>query len=203
MLNPFAIKRLEQFYRQRFQPLNDCPVARRKNTPPGCPDLMVMRMLCQRPDGRLMQVLGTIGASEFRLPREEDVPARRNEYVTFLPADWDLDDPQHRWVMDMLADLSDYAADAKRPLYYGHKLDMRQTHALLHAADDMNMAGAVLLAPLSNSEPMTCRTGLFTQVNIIHMMPITAAELDRKSIELVQQFYPETGEVRFLCARHR
>lgn len=188
-----------------FQPLNDSPVASRRNTPPGCPDLSVMRMLSRRPDGQMMQVLATIGASEFRLPREKGVPANRNEYVTFLPANWDLDDPKHKWIMDMLADVSDFTAEVKEPFYYGHKLEMTDGSALHHAADDVNMAGVVLLAPLNDEreETITCRTGLFSRVNIIHMMPVTAQELTRKPTELIAQFYPESGEARYLCARSR
>lgn len=205
MLNPIARRLLEQHYMNLFQPLNDSPVAVRRNTPPGCPDLSVMRMLSRRPDGQLMQVLATIGASEFRLPREKGVPAKRNEYLTFIPADWDMDDPQHRWVLDMLADVSDFTAEVRKPFYYAHKLDMANGTSLHYADKDVNMAGVVLLAPLNDEreQTITCRTGLFSRVNIIHMMPVTAQELTRKPAELIAQFYPESGEVRYLCARSR
>lgn len=205
MLNAIARTLLERHYAKVFQPLTDSPVTSRRNTPPGCPDLFVMRMLSQAPNGQLMQVLATIGASEFALPREKGIPANRNEYVTFVPADWDMDAPEHRWVLDMLADVSDFTADAREPFYYAHKLDMTEATAPCLTNEENNMAGVVLLAPLNDEreQTMTCRTGLFSRVNIIHMMPVTAAELKQTPAELIRNFYPESGELRFLCARKR
>jgi len=205
MLNPIARNLLEQHYKKLFQPLGDCTFSRRTNPRKGCPDLTVMRLLSRGADGQLMQVLATIGVSEFRLPRENGIPANRNEYVTFLPADWNMDDPKHRWVMDILADLSDYTAEEHVSIYYGHTMDMTDGDALYNADKDINMAGIVLLAPLNDesAECITCRTGFFSQVNIIHMMPVTAQELKLKPSELIKQFYPDSGEVRFLCARQR
>jgi len=205
MLSTLAKRLLEQHYVRIFEPLTDVTVSLRRNTPPGCPDLYVARMLSREPDGRLMQVLATIGASEFRLPREKGIPANRNEYVTFVPADWNMDDPHHRWVMDMLADISDFTAEVRSPFYYAHTLDMTESSSLSSAGADFNMAGAVLLAPLNNEDEqfMTCRTGLMSRVNIIHMMPVTAQELKQKPSELIRKFYPASGEMHFLCARSR
>lgn len=205
MLSHTAQVLLKQHYQRMFEPLNDCPVAVRTNTAPGFPELQVMRMLARRPDGQLMQVLGTIGASVTKLPRREGVPCQRNEYVTFLPADWDLDDPKHKWVMDMLADASDFAAEQRVDFYYADRLDMREGTAPSHADADINMVGCMLLAPLNNEDEafMTCRTGLFSRVNIVHVMPITAEELEADRAGLRERFYPESGEPRYLCARSR
>ena len=78
MLTPIAVRLLTQHYLRMFKPLTDCTVTRRVNTLPRYPDLAVMRMLARRPDGGLMQVLATIGASAVRLPRRKGSPARRN-----------------------------------------------------------------------------------------------------------------------------
>ena len=205
MLNPIARQLLVQHYQRMFEPLNDCPVAVRTNTVPGYPELSLMRMLSRRPDGQLMQVLATIGASETKLPRREGIPGRRNEYVTFLPADWDLDDPKHRWIMDLLANAADFAAVEHADFYYGDRLDMRGSAAPSQTDPDVNMAGCMLLAPLNNEDEgfMTCRTGLFTRVNIIHIMPITAEELEGERAGLRERFYPDSGEPCYLCARSR
>ena len=50
---------------------------------------------------------------------------------------------------------------------------------------------------------LACRTGLFSRVSIIHMMPVTASEMEMDDEALQRLFYPESGEVRFLCARKR
>lgn len=205
MPNPLARNLLEQHYKKLFQPLGECTFTSRNNSRGGCPDLTVMRMLSRRADGQLMQVLATIGVSEFRLPREDGIPANRNEYVTFVPADWDMDDPKHRWVLDMLADLSDYTAENHVAIYYGHKVDMTDSDALYNADEDVSMAGVVLLAPLNDEreECITCRTGILSRVNIIHMMPVTGGELQQMPSELIRRFYPDSGEARYLCARKR
>lgn len=205
MLSPIAKQLLVQHYQRMFEPLNDCPVAVRTNTVPGYPELSLMRMLSRRPDGQLMQVLATIGASETKLPRREGIPGRRNEYITFLPADWDLEAPEHRWIMDLLADVADFAAEERTDFYYADRLDLRVGTALEHADDDVNMVGCMLLAPLNNEDEdfMTCRTGLFTRVNIIHIMPITAEELESERTGLRERFYPDSGEPCYLCARSR
>lgn len=45
MLSPIARQLLVQHYQRMFEPLNDCPVAVRTNTVPGCPELSLMRIL--------------------------------------------------------------------------------------------------------------------------------------------------------------
>lgn len=204
MLNPIAKRLLASHYAEAFQPLNEPEFAEREDERHPCRGLAVMRMLCRRPDGQLMQVLGTIGASAHRLPRERDGGECRNEYVTFVPADWDLDDEKHQWILDMLGDLADYTAETKRPLTYGHSVDMYGSDRD-YLPDDVNMTACMLMEPYDGRQPelLTCRTGLLSRVSIIHMMPVTAEELKDGYDALADRFYPESGEVRFLCARSR
>lgn len=192
-------------YLRMFEPLNDCLFAQRTNTAPGRPGLIVMRILTQRPDGQLMQVLATIGASATRLPRREGIPNRRNEYVTFLPANWDVEDPKHRWIIDMLADISDFTATEHADLYYADRLDMRKGSALRQVDEDVNMAGCMMLLPLDSEDDsfISCRTGLFTRVNIVHAMPITTDELEMARDGLRERFYPESGDPCYISARNR
>lgn len=204
MLNTFAKRRLARHYAEHFQPLNEPEYAERDDGSHSCRGLNVMRMLCRRPDGRLMQVLGTIGASQSRLPREKGGGEPRNEYVIFVPAEWDLDREEHQWVLNLLGDLADYTCDVKKPLTYGHRVDMYSDASEL-LPEDVNMTGCALLEPLGGKCPElhSCRTGLLSRVSILHVMPITADELQLEGEKLQEQFYPKSGEVKFLCARKR
>lgn len=204
MLNPIAQRLLASHYAEFFEPLNEPEFAEREDESHPCAGLTVMRMLCRRPDGQMMQVLATIGASAHRLPREQGGGEARNEYITFLPADWDMDDEKNQWILDMLGDLADYTAEAKRPLTYGHSVDMYGADPDF-LPEDVNMSACALLSPFGSKKPelLTCRTGLLSRVSIIHMMPVTAVELMDGVDALKKRFWPESGEVRFLCARKR
>ena len=204
MLNPIARHLLMAHYDELFQPLNEPDFAERDSDAHPCRGLMVVRMLTRTPDGRMMQALATIGASQRALPRDRDGGERRNEYVVFLPADWDLDDEKHQWIMDMLGDLADYTCEVDRPLTYGHHVDMYGDEPDF-LPEGVNMTGCVLLPPYGGRRPeaLTCRTGLISRVSLIHMMPITADELQMDYEALLDRFYPADGETRFLCERNR
>lgn len=205
MLNPFARNLLMAHYDEHFQPLNEPDFAERDSDAHPCGGLMVVRMLSRTPDGRMMQALATIGASQRALPREKDGGERRNEYVTFLPADWDLDDEKHQWILNMLGDLADYTCEVDRPLTYGHHVEMYTDDDAVDLPEDVNMTGCVLMKPFGGARPelLTCRTGLFSKVSLIHMMPVTAEELKLDHAKLVNRFYPAAGAAEFLCARQR
>lgn len=204
MLNRFAQRLLMAHYEELFQPLNEPEFAERDSDAHPCGGLLVVRMLSRRPDGQLMQVLATIGASQRRLPHDPEGGEARNEYILFVPPDWNLEEEQHQWVMDMLGDLADYTCQTNRPLSYGHTLDMygSDPDAL---PEGVNMTGCVLLKPFAGrrQEALTCRTGLFSRVSIIHAMPVTAQELTLDESALQEQFYPAGDAVRFLCERFR
>lgn len=204
MLNPIARNLLMAHYEEVFQPLNEPEFAERDADGHPCEGLVVVRMLTRTPDGRMMQALATIGASQRALPREEGGGERRNEYVAFIPADWDLDDEKHQWIMDMLGDLADYTCEIDRPLTYGHRVDMYGAEPDF-LPEDVNMSACVLLEPFDGKRPevLTCRTGIFSRVSLIHMAPITAAEMEMDYDALADMHYPESGEVRFLCERKR
>ncbi|MBQ2952665.1 MAG: suppressor of fused domain protein [Clostridia bacterium] len=203
MLNRIAQRLLMAHYEEVFQPLNEPEFAERDSAGHPCAGLMVVRMLCRRPDGQLMQVLATIGASQHLLPRDPEGGEPRNEYVLFAPADWDLQDEKHQWLLDLLGDLADFTCQADHPLSYGHSIDMYTDPTEL--PEDVNMTGCMLLQPFGGKRPevLTCRTGLFSKVSIIHAMPVTAEELKMSEAELNERFYPASGEIRFLCARKR
>ena len=208
MLNPIARNLLMAHYEEVFQPLNDPEFAERDSDAHPCGGLVVVRMLTRTPDGRLMQAVATIGASQRALPRDKRDPnsgEARNEYVIFVPADWDLDKEENQWVLDLLGDLADYTCgEVERPLTYGHRLDMYggDPDAL---PEGVNMTGCILLEPFGGQRPelRSLRTGLFSRVSLLHAMPLTAGEMEMDEEALQERFYPASGEVRFLCARSR
>lgn len=54
------------------------------------------------------QVLATIGASDVRLKKDPRTISDRNEYVTFVPADWDMTAPENCWVLNLLGTTAHY-----------------------------------------------------------------------------------------------
>lgn len=164
---------------------------------------------------RPYRVLATIGASDHAMRPKPHSLTDRNEYVTFVPADWDLQAPEHRWVLVLLEDVAQYPRSADTMLTYSHTLDFSAPMADLQS-DDFNMCGAGLLFPQAceNTNVLRCKTGLMETVTILHMVPLTMAEMDR-IIERRKQgdpdwtdmFYPEEDDARetlpFLCARKR
>lgn len=169
---------------------------------------------------RPFRVLATIGASDHAMrPKPHDL-SDRNEYVTFVPADWDLDAPEYRWIVNLLQMVAQYPHEAETMITYSHTLDMTAVMEELHS-EDFNMCGAGLLFPqvCDDTNVLRCRTGFFETVTILHMMPLTRAEMDeinRRRQEGViadggpdwsDMFYPEDDEayacMPFLCARKR
>lgn len=204
MLNPIARNLLMAHYEEVFQPLNEPEFAERESEEHPCRGLLVVRMLTRTPDGRMMQALATIGASQRALPREEGGGEARNEYVVFVPAQWDLEAEENLWVLDMLGDLADYTCEIDRPLTYGHRIDMYAEDPS-DLPEDVNMTGCFLMEPFGGERPelRAIRTGIFSKVSLIHMMPVTAQEMEMDDDALQRLFYPGSGEVRFLCDRRR
>ena len=164
---------------------------------------------------RPFRVLATIGASDHAMRPKPDDLTDRNEYVTFIPADWDLGVPEHRWVLALLQDVAQYPFSAQTMITYAHTLDYSGPMADLQA-DDFNMCGAGLLFPevCEDTGVLRCRTGLMETVTILHMMPLTRQEMDaiiarrqQGNPEWSDMFYPEDdaeySRLPFLCARKR
>lgn len=185
------------------------------------PDSLHIDVVCLAPTKeRPYQVLGTIGASDYAMKPKPHSLTDRNEYVTFVPADWDLNAPEHRWIVHLLEAVAQYPHEAKTMVTYSHTLDLTVMLEELQS-DDFNMCGAGLLFPevCDDTSVLRCKTGLFETVTILHMMPLTRAEMDaiierRKQGDPAQgdhdwsdMFYPEDDaayeKLPFLCARKR
>lgn len=169
---------------------------------------------------RPYRVLATIGASDHAMRPRPHTLTDRNEYVTFVPADWDLQAPEHRWVLVLLEDVAQYPLSASTMITYSHTLDYSGPMADLQS-DDFNMCGAGLLFPqvCEDTNVLRCKTSLLETVTILHMMPLTMAEMNeinrrRKEGNVADggpdwsdMFYPEDDaeyeKLPFLCARKR
>lgn len=161
---------------------------------------------------RPFQVLATIGASDYKMKNAPKSLSARNEYVTFVPADWDLNQPEYRWIVGLLQAVASYPKDAETMISYGHTLDLTVDLEGLQS-EDFNMLGAGLLFPEACDDPdvLRCKTGLLDTVTILHMMPLTRAEMDtiiarreQGEPDWADLFYPEEEDaMRFLCARKR
>ncbi len=156
---------------------------------------------------RPYQVLATIGASDYAMKGRFADLSNRNEYVTFVPANWDLSDPKNRWVLHMLQVAAAYPREEQTVFTYGHDLDLS---VIMEDYPDTNMVGAVLLFPEAYPvDILRCRTGLTSRATILHMMPVTRAELDEQMKDpewCSDHFYPEddlSATPSFLCARQR
>lgn len=169
---------------------------------------------------RPYRVLATIGASDYAMRPKPHSLTDRNEYVTFVPADWDLQSPEHRWVLMLLQEVAQFPHGQQTMITYSHTLDFSAPMADLQS-DDFNMCGAGLLFPqvCEDTDVLRCRTGLLETVTILHMMPLTRAEMDAIILrrkhgnpaegdhDWSDMFYPENDaeydKLPFLCARRR
>ena len=143
---------------------------------------------------RPFQVLATIGASDYAMRPKPHSLTDRNEYVTFVPAEWDLNDEKYRWVLVLLQEVAQYPHEAKTMISYSHTLDFSGPMEEMQS-DDFNMCGAGLLFPqvCEDTSILHCKTGLFETVTILHMMPLTCTEMDR-IIALRQLSNPASGD---------
>lgn len=157
---------------------------------------------------RPFQVLATIGASEYAMKGAPKSLSNRNEYVTFVPADWDMGDKANHWLLYMMQEVACYPKASGVFISYGHDLDL--SPVMDNLPDDVNMVGAALIFPqVYDPTILRCKTGLFSTVTILHLMPITRAEMDEQMKNpdwCSERFYPndEVDEsMSFLCARNR
>ncbi len=177
---------------------------RNQNDPDG-PHLDVV-LFAPTPE-RPFQVLATIGASEYAMKGHFGSLTNRNEYITFAPADWDFTAPEHRWLLHMLQVVAAYPRQEQAMLTYAHSLDLS---VIMEEYPETNMIGAALMFPeVCEPDILRCKTGLFSTATILHMMPITRAEMDeqlRYPDWCTERFYPDDEPdeaMSFLCARNR
>ena len=100
-MNPIARHLLYNHYCDYLDPLNEPEFAQRQDANPALPPVEVVRMLITGPGHQLMQAICTMGVSDVRLRRGRAKSPRHVEFMALVPAAWDLQDPEHWWVMDM------------------------------------------------------------------------------------------------------
>lgn len=211
-MNQKKFDKLYQHYIQHFvaekEPMIFHPIA-------DAPGTLHIDVVCFAPTQELpFQVLATIGASDYQMKPKPNSLTDRNEYITFVPADWDLSAPEHRWIVHLLEAVAQYPHEAKTMVTYAHTLDLTALMDELQS-EDFNMCGAGLLFPeVCSTDVLRCKTGLFEAVTILHVMPLTRGEMDtiieRRRLgnpDWSEMFYPEDGAAfgkrPFLCARKR
>lgn len=182
------------------------------HTKPG--ELHVDIVLIKPSEAFPFQVLATIGASDIRLKKDPRTISDRNEYVAFVPADWDMTAPENVWVLNLLGATAQYPKETGELITYSHTIDCSAILEDLQS-DDFNMTAVGLLFPeVTASGVLRCKTGLFENVTILQMMPLTRAEMDeiiarreKGTPDWADMFYPEDdtayNQMPFLCARKR
>ena len=158
---------------------------------------------------RPFQILATMGASDFAMPGRYGELTNRNEYITFAPADWDFDDERYRWLADWLFTVAHYPRLSGEGVTYAHTLDMTQVRDE-QPGEDFNMTAVQIMFPqVFDTGVLRARLGLLRTATILHMMPITGAELhevrEGGNLEAVidRVYSDEPGNMNFLSARFR
>ena len=203
-MNPIARHLLYNHYCDYLDPLNEPEFAQRQDANPALPPVEVVRMLIAGPGHQLMQAICTMGVSDVRRRRGRAKSPRHVEFMALVPAAWDLQDPEHWWVMDMMANLCDFTMKTRTPIDVGHTIDMSPQEGDL--PEGVNMEGVVLLPPAHGGDGIAlCPTGLLRRVSVLMMLPVTRAELEenRQHQTLLDRFAPKEGNPVFLCARSR
>ncbi len=168
-------------------------------------DIAVYRANKNRP----FQILATMGASDHAMRGKFGSLSNRNEYITFAPADWDFNDEKYNWLPQWLFTTAHYSRLTGDGVSYAHTLDMTQVIDA-RPSEDFNMTAVQIMFPQAiDVGVLRAKLGLLRTATILHMMPITEAELhevrEGGNLEAVMdRIYGENaGEFDFLAALHR
>lgn len=159
---------------------------------------------------RRYQILATMGASDYAMRGKFGTLTNRNEFITFPPADWRFENDKDRWLCDWLSLTANYARLSGEPVTYSHTLDMSQVIDS-KTDEDFNMTAVQILFPqaIEDTGVLRAKLGLMRTATILHMMPLTEAELhlvrEGGDLEAVaDRIYGENaGELDFLSVRRR
>jgi len=168
-------------------------------------DIAIFRANKNRP----FQILATMGASDYAMPGKYGSLTNRNEYITFAPADWDFNDEKYSWLPDWLFTVAHYARLSGEGVTYAHTLEMTKV-VEAKPTGDFNMTAVQIMFPQAiDAGVLRAKLGLLRTATILHMMPITEAELhevrEGGNLEAVMDriYGEDAGEFDFLAALHR
>ena len=168
-------------------------------------DIAVYRANKNRP----FQILATMGASDHAMRGKFGSLTNRNEYITFAPVGWDFNDEKYSWLPDWLFTVAHYSRETGDAVSYIHTLEMTKVIDA-RPTEDFNMTAVQIMFPQAiNVGVLRAKLGLFRTATILHMMPITAAELhevrEGGNLEAVMdRIYGEDApEFAFLSALRR
>ena len=152
------------------------------------------------------QVIATIGASDYKMPQNTPSLSPYNEYMMFLPADFDMKDEKNKWAVNFLMRVAKYPYTNKTTLSYCHTMELRG----LEVTPDFNMTHAQIMFPeaCESAEILRVKAGLFKTITFLQVMPITKNEWEaivKNGPEyLIDKIYPEDGSgTGFLIAAKR
>lgn len=159
---------------------------------------------------RSYKILATMGASDYAMKGKAGSLSNRNEFITFVPADWDYQNEKDRWLCDWLSLTANYARLSGEFVTYSHTLDMSQVIGS-ETDDDFNMTAVQIMFPqaIEDAGVLRAKLGLIRKTAILHMMPLTEAELHmvREGGDLeamMERIYGENApENAFLSVRKR
>ncbi len=159
------IKHFDRFFEQ-----NDSLVLHAKD--PGVPHI---DLLLYSPNKRYpFWKLTTMGASDFEMPKVQNMVARRNEYMLFVDAGVDLQDPlKLSFFTNILASIAHYPAETNTAISYGHSVEWG-------SADDTQMVGAFIELPqiIDDAGILTCKLGLLKTTACLQIALLTQREAD-------------------------
>lgn len=150
--------------------------------------------------------LVTMGASDYKMPKQKVSLGDRNEYMMFIHSDEDLRDKDTlSWYGDILASIAMYPANTKTAVSYAHSIEWGEPEP------GCDMEGAFLEMPqaIESTDILRCKLGPFKTVVCLQVVTLTRAEID-KLLEIgphrfSDYLYPDEEDAlpHFFCEKKR
>lgn len=149
--------------------------------------------------------LVTIGASNYKMPPNNNTIASYNEYIMFVAPEVDLNNKDELiWYYNKLLAVAVFAFNNKTHITYAHSFEWQNDDP------DDEMIGAFIEFPqvIETSYILRCKLGMFKTVACLQVVLLNRDDLN-KLMEIGPQafsyyLYPEDGgKAHFLSEKHR
>lgn len=150
--------------------------------------------------------LVTMGASDYKMPKDKNSLGNRNEYMMFIDPELNLEDREEiRWYYNILIGVADYPRKQQLAVTYGHSIEWGETE------EDCDMEGAFLEMPcaIQDTGILRCKLGIIKTAVCLQIITLTRGEIN-KLLEVGPEryselLYPDFEEKRphFLCEKKR
>ncbi len=149
--------------------------------------------------------LVTMGASDYKMPSVSNTVSLYNEYMMFVHADEDLNDPElASWYFNKIVMVASFARDNQCHVTYGHSFEWQNDNS------DDEMIAAFIEFPqvIETVEILRCKIGLFKTVACLQVVLLNKNDLKMLMTMGPQVFsdylYPnDDGQQHFLSEKHR